>query len=83
MFAFFALSEKRAWKALLSGEAYSSEYLRSDKKLLLEAIHIITHLFCCFLNSLSPVTLQGEVFQRQEAEWRVRDPCGTGMIDLT
>ena len=44
MFAFFALSEKRAWKALLSGEAYSSEYLQSDKKLLLEAIHIINPL---------------------------------------
>ena len=28
MFAFLALSEKRAWKALLSGEAYSSEYLQ-------------------------------------------------------
>ena len=29
MFAFLALSEKRAWKALLSGDAYSSEYLRT------------------------------------------------------
>ena len=28
MFAFLALSEKRAWKALLSGEAYSREYLQ-------------------------------------------------------
>ena len=30
MFAFFALSEKRAWKALLSGEAYSREYLKRN-----------------------------------------------------
>ena len=29
MFALLALSEKRAWKALLSGDAYSSEYLRT------------------------------------------------------